>query len=130
MTTIATYGSVSSFVGGPGQAWNVGFGWVYMATIQVTALFLLYGIMGKKMALVSRKLGAITVIDVIRARYQSNALANISAIVIVLFFWCNNGCAICWWCKTIRGGNRIFLRSWPRYFWNCGNSLYGIRWNC
>lgn len=48
MTTIATYGSVSSFVGGPGQAWNVGFGWVYMATIQVTALFLLYGIMGKK----------------------------------------------------------------------------------
>lgn len=109
MTTIATYGSVSSFVGGPGQAWNVGFGWVYMATIQVTALFLLYGIMGKKMALVSRKLGAITVIDVIRARYQSNALANISAIVIVLFFWCNNGCTICWWCKTIRGGNRIFL---------------------
>lgn len=86
MTTIATYGSVSSFVGGPGQAWNVGFGWVYMATVQVTALFLLYGIMGKKMALVSRKLGAVTVIDVIRARYNSNALANISAIVIVLFF--------------------------------------------
>ena len=86
MTTIATYGSVSSFVGGPGQAWNVGFGWVYMATIQVTALFLLYGIMGKKMALISRKLGAVTVIDVIRARYNSNALANISALVIVLFF--------------------------------------------
>lgn len=86
MTTIATYGSVSSFVGGPGQAWYVGFGWVYMATVQVTALFLLYGIMGKKMALVSRKLGAVTVIDVIRARYNSNTLATISAIVIVLFF--------------------------------------------
>lgn len=45
------------------------------------------------MALVSRKLGAITVIDVIRARYQSNALANISAIVIVLFLvqqWLRN----------------------------------------
>ena len=26
MTTIATYGSVSSFVGGPGQAWQIGFG--------------------------------------------------------------------------------------------------------
>ena len=24
MTTIATYGSVSSFVGGPGQAWSIG----------------------------------------------------------------------------------------------------------
>ena len=73
MTTIATYGSVSSFVGGPGQAWETGFGWVYMAAVQVTTLFLLYGIMGKKMALLSRKLGAVTVIDVIRARYRSNA---------------------------------------------------------
>ena len=71
MTTIATYGSVSSFVSGPGQ---------------VTALVLLYGILGKKMALVSRKLDAVTVIDVIRARYSSNALANVSAVVVVLFF--------------------------------------------
>ncbi len=86
MTTIATYGSVSSFVGGPGQAWQTGFGWVYMAGVQVTTLFLLFGIMGKKMALVSRKLGAVTVIDVIRARYQSNALANVAAIIIVVFF--------------------------------------------
>ena len=86
MTTIATYGSVSSFVGGPGQAWNVGLGWVYMAAVQVTALFLLYGIMGKKMALVSRKLEAVTVVDVIRARYHSNLLANLSALIIVVFF--------------------------------------------
>lgn len=86
MTTIATYGSVSSFVGGPGQAWLVGWGWVYMAVVQVTALVLLYGILGKKMALVSRKLDAVTVIDVIRARYSSNPLANVSAVVVVLFF--------------------------------------------
>lgn len=86
MTTIATYGSVSSFVGGPGQAWTIGWGWVYMAAVQVTALFLLYGIMGKKMALVSRKLNAVTVIDVLRARYRSDALAIIAALVIVVFF--------------------------------------------
>ena len=86
MTTIATYGSVSSFVGGPGQAWSIGWGWVYMATVQVTALFLLYGILGKKMALISRKLGAVTVIDVIRQRFQSNVLAVLSAAIMVLFF--------------------------------------------
>ncbi|MBQ9004652.1 MAG: sodium/panthothenate symporter, partial [Eggerthellaceae bacterium] len=86
MTTIATYGSVSSFVGGPGQAWSIGWGWVYMAGVQVTALFLLYGILGKKMGLVSRRLGAVTVIDVIRERYQSNALAAASALIIVVFF--------------------------------------------
>ena len=86
MTTIATYGSVSSFVGGPGQAWSIGWGWVYMATVQVTALFLLYGILGKKMALISRKLGAVTVIDVIRQRFQSNVLEVLSAAIMVLFF--------------------------------------------
>lgn len=86
MTTIATYGSVSSFVGGPGQAWSIGWGWVYMAAVQVTTLFLLFGILGKKMALVSRKLGAVTVIDVIRERYQSNVLATLSALIIVVFF--------------------------------------------
>lgn len=86
MTTIATYGSVSSFVGGPGQAWQTGWGWVYMAAVQVTALFLLFGIMGKKMALVSRKTGAVTVIDVLRSRFESDTLAVASALIIVLFF--------------------------------------------
>ena len=55
MTTIATYGSVSSFVSGPGQAWQIGWGWVYMAGVQVTALILRYGLMGKTLALVSRQ---------------------------------------------------------------------------
>ena len=86
MTTIATYGSVSSFVGGPGQAWLVGWGWVYMAVVQVTALVLLYGIFGKRLALISRRIDAVTIIDVIRARYNSNVLANASAVIVVLFF--------------------------------------------
>ena len=47
MTTVATYSSVSSFVGGPGQAWSVGFGWIYMSVVQVTALLLVLGILGK-----------------------------------------------------------------------------------
>lgn len=86
MTTVATYSSVSSFVGGPGQAWNIGFGWVYMSVVQVTALLLVLGILGKKMALAARKIDAVTIIDVIRHRYQSDALANISAVIIVVFF--------------------------------------------
>lgn len=86
MTTVATYGSVSSFVGGPGQAWLVGYGWAYMAVVQVTSLIMLYGIVGKKMALISRRLGAVTVVDVIRKRYGSDALANLSALIMVVFF--------------------------------------------
>lgn len=86
MTTIATYLSVGLFVGGPGLAWEYGFGWVYMATCQVTLLLLLYGVLGKKLALIGRKIGAITIIDVVRRRYNSNALATLAAAVVVLFF--------------------------------------------
>lgn len=118
MTTIATYGSVSSFVGGPGQAWVVGWGWVYMAAVQVTALFLLFGIMGKKMALVSRKLGAVTVIDVIRARYKSDAVANISAGIIVLFF-------IAMMVAQFVGGAKLF-EAVTGYNYVIGLALFGI----
>ncbi|MDR1623019.1 MAG: sodium/pantothenate symporter [Synergistaceae bacterium] len=86
MTLVATYSSGSSFVGGPGVAWARGFGWVYLAMTQVLAAFLVMGVMGKKMAVISRKIDAVTVIDLIRTRYESNALANLGAFLIVVFF--------------------------------------------
>ena len=58
MTTVATYSSVSTFVGGPGMAWAIGYGWLYMAIVQVVVIFLVLGIFGKKIAMVSRKIDA------------------------------------------------------------------------
>ena len=118
MTTVATYGSVSSFVGGPGQAWSIGWGWVYMAAVQVTALFLLYGILGKKMMLVSHKTGAVTVIDVIRKRYNSNALAALSALIIVLFFAATM-------VAQFVGGAKLFA-SVTGYSYELGLAIFGI----
>ena len=86
MTTVATYSSVSSFVGGPGMAFEVGFGWLYMAVVQVTAVFLVLGIFGKRVALLARKFNAVTVVDILRARYKSEILAGFAALAIVLFF--------------------------------------------
>ncbi len=86
MTTAATYSSVSTFVGGPGVAWIIGYGWLYMAIVQVIVIFLVLGVFGKKIALIAREIDAVTVIDVLRARYHSNFLANMSALVIVAFF--------------------------------------------
>jgi sodium/pantothenate symporter len=86
MTFVATYTSVSSFVGGPGLAWDRGFGWVYYASIQVVSVMMVMGVVGKKIAVVGRKINAVTVIDIIRSRYESDALANISAVVVVIFF--------------------------------------------
>lgn len=86
MTLVATYSSVSSFLSGAGKAWETGFGWVYYATSQIVAAFLVLGVLGKKMAIIGRKTNAVTVIDILRARYKSNILANICAVVIVVFF--------------------------------------------
>ena len=55
MTTASTYASASSFVGGPGAAYKYGLGWVLLAMIQVPAVWLALGALGKKFALLSRE---------------------------------------------------------------------------
>ncbi len=118
MTTVATYSSVSSFVGGPGMAYQVGFGWIYMAVVQVTAIFLVLGIYGKRVAMLARKLNAVTVVDIIRARFQSDLLAAIAAFVIVLFF-----------CGTMTaqfvGGAKLFAAV-TGYSYEAGLILFGL----
>ena len=118
MTTVATYSSVSSFVGGPGQAWSIGFGWIYMSVVQVTALFLVLGVLGKKVAIVSRKIHGVTIIDVIRHRYQSDALANISAVIIIIFF----GATMV---AQFVGGAKIF-QAVTGYSYLVGLALFGL----
>ena len=86
MTMVATYSSVSSFIGGPGMAYEIGFGWIYMAVIQAVTIFLVLGIFGKKVARLARRIHAVTIVDIIRHRYRSDALAALAAFAIVLFF--------------------------------------------
>ena len=118
MTTVATYSSVSSFVGGPGMAWKIGFGWIYMAIVQVTAIFLVLGIFGKRVALLSRKFNAVTIVDIIRQRFQSDLIANMSAFIIVLFF-----------CGTMTaqfvGGAKLF-QTVTGYSYEFGLILFGL----
>lgn len=86
MSLIATYGSVSSFVSGPGVAWQLGLGWVVFASPQIITGFFILGLIGKKIALVSRRTGSITVVDLIRARFESPLLANLCALALLVFF--------------------------------------------
>ena len=86
MTMVATYSSVSSFVGGPGMAYEIGVGWIYMAVIQTMTIFLVLGIFGKQVARLARRIGAVTIVDIIRHRYRSDALAAAAASAIVVFF--------------------------------------------
>ncbi len=86
MTLIATYGSVSSFVSGPGIAWKLGLGWVVFAAPQIIAGFFILGLLGKKMALTSRACGAITVTGLLEKRFGSRALSALLSAALLIFF--------------------------------------------
>ena len=85
MTIVATYTSASSFIGGPGVAYKTGLGWVLLAIIQVPAAWLTLGVLGKKFAIVARRIDAITVNDFLLARYGSKAVAVLSSVSLFAF---------------------------------------------
>ena len=87
MTMMATYGSASSFIGGPGVAYNTGLGWVLLAMAQLPAGYFVLMVLGKKFAIVARRIEAITLIDFLKKRYNSNAVIIISAISIIVFLF-------------------------------------------
>lgn len=86
MTLIATYSSASSFVGGPGVAYSLGYGWILLAMIQVPTAFLTLGVLGKKFAIISRKIGAVTVTDYLKARYDNKFIVISTSIAMIVFF--------------------------------------------
>lgn len=87
MTVMATYTSVSSFLSGPGAAgMTYGYAQVWVAAVQVPVAFLTLGILGNKMALVSRRTGAVTVAGYLKARYKSDALVIVTSLLMVAFF--------------------------------------------
>ncbi|MEG0450096.1 MAG: sodium/pantothenate symporter [Lysinibacillus sp.] len=87
MTMIATYGSASSFIGGPGVAYTKGLGWVLLSMAQLPAGYFVLMILGKKFAIISRRYETITLIDFLRARYKSHIIVVLSAISIIVFLF-------------------------------------------
>ncbi|MGL6116301.1 sodium/pantothenate symporter [Plesiomonas sp.] len=87
MTLTATYTSASSFIGGPGAAYKYGLGWVLLAMIQLPAAWLSLGVLGKKFAILSRKYNALTLNDLLYARYKNKTVVWIScASMLIAFF--------------------------------------------
>ena len=86
MTLVATYGSVSSFVSGPGIAWNLGLGWVVFAAPQIITAFLILGVLAKKLTLLSHRTDSLTVIDLIYERFRSRTVSFVLAILLIIFF--------------------------------------------
>ncbi|MBM7652096.1 sodium/pantothenate symporter [Neobacillus cucumis] len=87
MTMVATYGSASSFIGGPGIAYTQGLGWVLLAASQLVTGYFTLMVLGKKFAIVSRQYKAITLIDFLKERYQSKTVVILSAVSIIIFLF-------------------------------------------
>ncbi|WP_429081556.1 sodium/pantothenate symporter [Aeromonas bivalvium] len=86
MTLVATYTSASSFIGGPGAAYKIGLGWVLLAMIQLPTVWLTLGVLGKKFAIIARRVNAVTINDMLWARYQSKAVVVLGSVTIILAF--------------------------------------------
>lgn len=86
MTLISSYVGASSFIGGPGVAYNLGLSWVFLACIQVPTAFFTLGILGKKLAIISRKINGVTITDYLRARYESNLVIVFASLMMLIFF--------------------------------------------
>lgn len=87
MTMVTTYGSASSFLSGPGTAYNEGLAWVLLSMTQLSTGYFILMILGKKFAIVTRKYKAITIVDFLRDRYQSKWVVILSAISILVFLF-------------------------------------------
>ncbi|KAA8999208.1 sodium/pantothenate symporter [Affinibrenneria salicis] len=86
MTLIGTYVSASSFIGGPGAAYKYGLGWVLLSMIQLPTMLLSLGILGKKFAILARRYNAITLNDMLYARYGSRLLVWLASISLLIAF--------------------------------------------
>lgn len=87
MTMTATYGSASSFLGGPGTAYTQGFAWVLLAMSQLATGYFVLMILGKKFAIVTLRYKAVTLVDYLKERYQSTWVVLLSACSIIIFLF-------------------------------------------
>lgn len=86
MTLVATYTSASSFLGGPGLAADWGLTQSWVAAIQIGTAFLTLGVLGKKMAIISRRINAVSITDYFKVRYNSPAVVILCGLCLVVFF--------------------------------------------
>ena len=118
MPIIASYTSASSFVGGPGVAYKLGLGWVLLAMIQVPTTFLTLGVLGKRFAMVGRRIHAVTITDFLYARYRSDAVVILCSVAVLIFFAASM-------VAQFIGGARVF-QAVTGYPYEAGLALFGI----
>lgn len=84
-TVLASAASAGTFIGTAGLTYSQGYGWVWGGLMQVPSAVLALGLLGKKYAIVARKLNLLTFTDFFKERYESRAVTLFTAIGMVVF---------------------------------------------
>ena len=111
MTLVATYLSAGSFIGGPGTAYTHGLAWVFLAMAQIPTGYYTLMVLGKKFAIVSRKTGANSISDFLRARYNSGAVLIIASLSIICFLIAAMSAQLIGAARLLQGSTGLDYRS-------------------
>jgi len=84
-TLLASAASAGTFIGGPGLVYSGGYGWVLVSIFQLPTAFVALALLGKKFAILSRKLDLMTVTDFLRQRYEHPAVVVVASVGVVAF---------------------------------------------
>lgn len=116
LTLVATYGSVSSFVSGPGVAYTHGLSWVIFAAPQIIAGFFMLAVVGRKIALIGQRIRALSLIDLLAQRYPHPLVKRtFAALLTIVLFVMMVG--------QILGGTRFLSSS---FHWPYEPTLWGL----
>lgn len=84
-TIVASQASAATFIGGPALGLEWGYAWYLAGMFQIPSAFLFLGVLGKKYAIVGRRLRAVSVTEVLKARYESPIVVVLVSLAIVVF---------------------------------------------
>lgn len=84
-TILASAASSGTFIGAPGVAYDMGFAWGLVIVTQVGMGVYILGVLGKRFSIVARKIGAVTLTDFLKARFESNTVVLLTTFGIIVF---------------------------------------------
>jgi sodium/pantothenate symporter len=99
-TLLASGASAGTFIGAPGLVYDQGYGWVLAIMGQGPVAFVVLGLLGKRFAILSRKLGAVTIVDMLRHRYESPVVVGLASLGIIVFL-------VAYMVAQFTGGGRV-----------------------
>lgn len=104
--------SAGTFIGGPGLIWKLGLAFALVGMAQLFMNLYVLGTFGAKIAIISRRVNARSLVDIFFHRYEKNkavVIGVVAAIVIFLGFYCS--------AMVVGGGRVIEVMTGFPYHW-------------